>query len=130
MNRQNEKGQTLVSFALILPILVMLFALVIDTGYTYLEEKQLKDGVLIGLKYGMKHHEEDVKDQVRELIVENVDNISILNIYMEENQIKIQAKKPKKNIFTSMFLNDSSELEVIYTAYLNEDEWKIVKERG
>ena len=49
---------------------------------------------------------------------------------MEENQIKIQAKKPKKNIFTSMFLNDSSELEVIYTAYLNEDEWKIVKERG
>ncbi len=130
MNRQNEKGQTLVSFALILPILVMLFALVIDTGYTYLEEKQLKDGVLIGLKYGMKHHEEDVKDQVRELIVENVDDISILNIYMEENQIKIQAKKPKKNIFTSMFLNDSSELEVIYTAYLNEDEWKIVKERG
>ena len=130
MNRQNEKGQTLVSFALILPILVMLFALVIDTGYTYLEEKQLKDGVLIGLKYGMNHHEEDVKDQVRELIVENVDNISILNIYMEENQIKIQAKKPKKNIFTSMFLNDSSELEVIYTAYLNEDEWKIVKERG
>lgn len=130
MNRQNEKGQTLVSFALILPILVMLFALVIDTGYTYLEEKQLKDRVLIGLKYGMKHHEEDVKDQVRELIVENVDNISILNIYMEENQIKIQAKKPKKNIFTSMFLNDSSELEVIYTAYLNEDEWKIVKERG
>lgn len=130
MNRQNEKGQTLVSFALILPILVMLFALVIDTGYTYLEEKQLKDGVLIGLKYGMKHHEEDVKDQVRELIVENVDDISILNIYVEENQIKIQAKKPKKNIFTSMFLNDSSELEVIYTAYLNEDEWKIVKERG
>ena len=130
MNRQNEKGQTLVSFALILPILVMLFALVIDTGYTYLEEKQLKDGVLIGLKYGMKHHEEDVKDQVRELIVENVDNISILNIYMEENQIKIKKKKPKKNIFTSMFLNDSSELEVIYTAYLNEDEWKIVKERG
>ena len=130
MKRQNEKGQTLVSFALILPILVMLFALVIDTGYTYLEEKQLKDGVLIGLKYGMKHHEEDVKDQVRELIVENVDDISILNIYMEENQIKIQAKKPKKNIFTSMFLNDSSELEVIYTAYLNEDEWKIVKERG
>ena len=130
MNRQNDKGQTLVSFALILPILVMLFALVIDTGYTYLEEKQLKDGVLIGLKYGMKHHEEDVKDQVRELIVENVDDISILNIYMEENQIKIQAKKPKKNIFTSMFLNDSSELEVIYTAYLNEDEWKIVKERG
>lgn len=130
MNRQNEKGQTLVSFALILPILVMLFALVIDTGYTYLEEKQLKDGVLIGLKYGMKHHEEDVKDQVRELIVENVDDISILNIYMEENQIKIQAKKPKKNIFTSMFLNDSSELEVIYTAYLNEDEWEIVKERG
>lgn len=130
MNRQNEKGQTLVSFALILPILVMLFALVIDTGYTYLEEKQLKDGVLIGLKYGMKHHEEDVKDQVRELIVENVDDISIFNIYMEENQIKIQAKKPKKNIFTSMFLNDSSELEVIYTAYLNEDEWKIVKERG
>ena len=130
MNRQNEKGQTLVSFALILPILVMLFALVIETGYTYLEEKQLKDGVLIGLKYGMKHHEEDVKDQVRELIVENVDDISILNIYMEENQSKIQAKKPKKNIFTSMFLNDSSELEVIYTAYLNEDEWKIVKERG
>ena len=43
----DHKGQTLVSFALILPILVMLFALVIDTGYTYLEDKKLKDSVLI-----------------------------------------------------------------------------------
>ena len=41
---KDEKGQTLVSFALILPILVMLFALVIDTGTIYLEQKELRDG--------------------------------------------------------------------------------------
>lgn len=124
----DHKGQTLVSFALILPILVMLFALVIDTGYTYLEDKKLKDSVLIGLKYGMKHYEEDPKTEIRDIITENVDGLSMLNIYTEGNQIKIQAHKPKKRIFFNF--NTSSELVVIYTAYQDAGTWKIVKERG
>ncbi len=124
----NHKGQTLVSFALILPLLVMLFALVIDTGYTYLEEKELKYSVLIGLKYGMKHYDEDPKDEIRNVIAENVDGLSVLNIYTEGNQIKIQAKKPKKRIFFNF--NTSAELSVIYTAYQDAGTWKIVKERG
>lgn len=123
-----HKGQTLVSFALILPLLVMLFALVIDTGYTYLEDKKLKDSVLIGLKYGMKHYEEDPKTEIRDIITENVDGLSMLNIYTEGNQIKIQAHKPKKRIFFNF--NTSSELVVIYTAYQDAGTWKIVKERG
>ena len=128
MRNLNHKGQTLVSFALILPLLVMLFALVIDTGYTYLEEKKLKDSVLIGLKYGMKHYEEDPKEEIRDMIAENVDGLSLLNIYTEGNQIKIQAKKPKKRIFFNF--NTSTELSVIYTAYQDAGTWKIVKERG
>lgn len=124
----DHRGQTLVSFALILPILVMLFALVIDTGYTYLEDKKLKDSVLIGLKYGMKHYEEDPKTEIRDIITENVDGLSMLNIYTEGNQIKIQAHKPKKRIFFNF--NTSSELVVIYTAYQDAGTWKIVKERG
>ncbi len=124
----DHKGQTLVSFALILPLLVMLFALVIDTGYTYLEDKKLKDSVLIGLKYGMKHYEEDPKTEIRDIITENVDGLSMLNIYTEGNQIKIQAHKPKKRIFFNF--NTSSELVVIYTAYQDAGTWKIVKERG
>lgn len=128
MRNLNHKGQTLVSFALILPLLVMLFALVIDTGYTYLEEKELKDGVLIGLKYGMKHYDGDPKDEIRNVIAENVDGLSVLNIYTEGNQIKIQAKKPKKRIFFNF--NTSTELSVIYTAYQDAGTWKIVKERG
>lgn len=128
MRNLNHKGQTLVSFALILPLLVMLFALVIDTGYTYLEEKELKDSVLIGLKYGMKHYEEDPKEEIRDMIAENVDGLSLLNIYTEGNQIKIQAKKPKKRIFFNF--NTSTELSVIYTAYQDAGTWKIVKERG
>lgn len=124
----DHRGQTLVSFALILPLLVMLFALVIDTGYTYLEDKKLKDSVLIGLKYGMKHYEEDPKTEIRDIITENVDGLSMLNIYTEGNQIKIQAHKPKKRIFFNF--NTSSELVVIYTAYQDAGTWKIVKERG
>ena len=124
----DHKGQTLVSFALILPILVMLFALVIDTGYTYLEDKKLKDSVLIGLKYGMKHYEEDPKTEIRDIITKNVDGLSMLNIYTEGNQIKIQAHKHKKRIFFKS--NTSSELEVIYTAYQDAGTRKIVKERG
>ena len=124
----DHRGQTLVSFALILPLLVMLFALVIDTGYTYLEDKKLKDSVFIGLKYGMKHYEEDPKTEIRDIITENVDGLSMLNIYTEGNQIKIQAHKPKKRIFFNF--NTSSELVVIYTAYQDAGTWKIVKERG
>ena len=124
----DHKGQTLVTFALILPLLVMLFALVIDTGYTYLEDKKLKDSVLIGLKYGMKHYEEDPKTEIRDIITENVDGLSMLNIYTEGNQIKIQAHKPKKRIFFNF--NTSSELVVIYTAYQDAGTWKIVKKRG
>ena len=62
------------------------------------------------------------------VIAENVDGLSVLNIYTEGNQIKIQAKKPKKRIFFNF--NTSTELSVIYTAYQDAGTWKIVKERG
>ena len=76
----------------------------------------------------MKHYEEDPKEEIRNIISENVDGLSLLNIYTEGNQIKIQAKKPKKRIFFNF--NTSAELSVIYTAYQDTDTWKIVKERG
>ena len=78
----------------------------------------------------MKHHPNDVKEQMRALIRENVEGISILNIYIEENQIKVQAKKPKKQNFMQFIIQDNPDIEVIYTAYLDNNKWKIVKERG
>ncbi|MBS7020518.1 MAG: pilus assembly protein [Firmicutes bacterium] len=126
----DKKGQSLTAFVLILPILLMLFALIIDTGSLYLEKKKLEDGVLTGLKYGMKHKDTDVKDKMRLLVRENVDGVTQLDIYTSDNQIKILAKKKKNTLLMGNIINQPSEMKVIYTAYFENQKWRIVKERG
>lgn len=126
----NKKGQSLTAFVLVLPLLLMLFALIIDTGSLYLEHKKLKDGVLTSLKYGMKHKDEDVKDNMRLLVRENVDGVTLLDIYTAENQIKIHAKKQKNTLLLNTLVDNAKEMEVIYTAYFDNHQWRIVKERG
>ena len=41
----NNKGQTLVTFIIILPILLIILALVVDLGFIYIEKRNIDNNV-------------------------------------------------------------------------------------
>lgn len=102
----NKKGQALVMFVMLLPIILMLFAYVFDSSYIVLEENKLNEVATESLKY---LEDKDI-DKVKEFIYKNNENINIVDL--DKNYIHI--KYDLKPIFGRFVGYDSYHLESIY----------------
>lgn len=102
----NKKGQALVMFVMLLPIVLMLFAYVFDSSYIVLEEKKLNDIAEKSLKYLEKYDIEKVKV----FIYENNKNIIIKDLGNNYIHLKYDAKP----IFGRFVGYDYYHLESIY----------------
>lgn len=81
----NNKGQSLVVFVILLPILLILMAFSIDIGYQLIEKSKLVDINKTAITYLVK----DKKDQntIKEVIAKNDKEIKIEKI--TQNRIKL-----------------------------------------
>ena len=102
----NKKGQALVMFVMLLPIILMLFAYVFDSAYIVLEENKLND---IAKKSLIYLENKDI-EKVKIFISKNNKNINIKNI--ENNHIHL--KYDLKPIFGRFVGYDKYHLESIY----------------
>ena len=60
----NHKGQTLVAFVILLPLVLLIFALVIDTGYILKEHIRLQNTTKIILQNTFEKRFEDDYEQI------------------------------------------------------------------
>lgn len=51
--KKSEKGQALVEFALVLPILLMLLCGIIDMGWLFVNSYQVEDAAYDGVRYAV-----------------------------------------------------------------------------
>ena len=107
----NNRGQSLITFVLILPLLVLFIAFFIDSSLSIAEKSKLEGSVYDNL---VKVLEEDIRDidKISNAIKKNVD--SDILVIIDEDNIKINAKSHKKNIFGKMFKLPYYDLEVNY----------------
>ena len=71
----NNKGQTLVLFVLILPIIIFIMLLVIDVSNMFITKQELNNINKIVLNYGLDIiEEENIDSKLEELINKNVLN--------------------------------------------------------
>ena len=74
----NNKGQSLVMFVLIIPILLIVLIVVLDVGRMYLERRELDNINYIALDYGIpKINEENINEKIVEIIKKNDKEIII-----------------------------------------------------
>ena len=107
----NNKGQSLVTFVLILPLIVLFIAFFVDSSLSKKKKNKLEGVIYDNLKTSLESDIRDV-EKINDAIKKNVDADIIITI--NEDDIKINAKSKKKNIFGKIFKLPYYNLEVNY----------------
>ena len=124
----NRRGQVLVAFILLLPIIFMLIALIIDCGYLYIEKRNVDNNIKDVIKYGLKNIEVDgIENKLKNQLYFNIEEIEKLNIKINNKIIEIELEKSKKSIFTLVFSKYKYKITSHYKGYINEEKIVIRK---
>lgn len=100
----NNKGQVLVLFLLLLPVILILFAFVIDKSYLLYEESKLNNIGNIACDYIL---EENDINKLKQLVIENDNQIN--NIKLVDDEITL--KKEIKSLFGSVIGIDTYKIK-------------------
>lgn len=120
MNKLNNKGQSLVMFILIIPILLLIMILVIDLGNIIVTKTHLDNTSYLVIDYALDHlEEEDLESKVLGLI--NVNNGGGLEtkIDISNDKILVTTRKEVKGLLTN-----SIKIKTIisnYEGYIKDD---------
>lgn len=113
MNKLNNKGQSLVMFILIIPILLLIMILVIDLGNIIVTKTHLDNTNYLVIDYALDHlEEEDLESKVLGLI--NVNNGGGLEtkIDISNDKILVTTRKEVKGLLTN-----SIKIKTIISSY-------------
>lgn len=93
MNRIfNNKGQTLVMFVMILPILLMIIMMVIDIGKMVQRREELDSINYILVDYGLDNVDLDnLEDKLKEILGKNDKNIDIVKINIDKESLEVEV---------------------------------------
>lgn len=123
-----NKGQVLVVFILIIPLLFMLGGVIIDTGLLYIEKRKIDNTVKDAIEYGLDNLENnDIDKKLYNLININIDNITDIDIKVENNLINIHVFKDELGIFSHLINNKKYEIDVNYEGYIKNNDLVIIR---
>ena len=127
----NKKGQVLIAFVLLLPVMFMLAGLIIDCGYLYIEKRNIDNNIKDAIEYGLKNIEEDspvLEQKIKNQLNINISDIKNINIKINSKAIEIELQKSKKGIFTLIYSKSEYKISGHYKGYIYDDEIVVRKE--
>lgn len=99
----NHKGQVLVVFVLLLPILLICASLIIDVGLSYLEKRNIERMTEETISYALDHLDQEetaLKTNMTHLLNQNIKNIYDIRISIQNETITITIETRTNYIFT------------------------------
>lgn len=125
----NRKGQVLVSFLLVLPLLLILLVFIVDMGLMKVDERKVEHVIKEAINYELKSSE--INDlRVNNYIRNNLSDIRDVNVVVGTDNIKVSVSVYKKSIFNSLIKNKNYTISKSYYGYKENDKIKIIKENG
>ena len=89
----NNKGQSLVMFVLILPIILMILVMVVDIGKMMLLRSSLNNINYIAIDYGLDNLDrENIVGDIEEVIYKNKSDIDSVSVLIDDGKIQITLK--------------------------------------
>jgi len=120
----NNKGQSLVVFIIILPILLIILTLVIDFGFMYIEKRNIDNNCYDAVEYYFENmNTGDIDQKVNNLLNENIKNIDEILINDTNDYVEISVTKNRKSIYS--IISNDTEIKITYKA-IKEDK-RIIK---
>ena len=122
----NNKGQSLVLFVIMLPILVFILILVIDIGKIILLKQELSNIREIVLDYGIdKIDDEDIETKLEDLIRLNKNDIDNINLYIEDDKLYIKLEDRCEGMFSGFIDISIFNIKTGYVGYIENEEKRI-----
>lgn len=122
----NNKGQVLVVFIILIPILFMLIGIIFDVCYASYEKGKIENDLEYILKTSLENNLSE--SEIEDLLDKNIDNIENYNISFDNNVLSIYIDANVDGVFKNLFDNPIEKISVSYRGYISDD--KIVIERG
>ena len=121
----NNKGQSLVLFILIIPILLGIMALVIDVGNALNQKNKMENTIEFVINYGL---EEEIKDEqeLKTLLNYNLEDCEN-TLRITENKIIVSSTSYVEGIFTKILNIKGFLIKSRYQGYLDGDTKRIEK---
>ena len=107
----NKKGQVLVCFVLLIPIIIMFLGLIVDVGSNLSERKRIDNTLNSIISYSLKNKEVVTEEMILENLNENL-NYENVNIVLNEETIEITLTKNSNSVFDKLFEIGINEIEM------------------
>ena len=123
----NHKGQVLVLFMLLLPLIFMALALIIDTGLLYMEKRHVDLVIKDVVEYGIKNIDSVTEQELYDLIDRNLDTVNKKEIINNSGILNITVTLEKESIFAKIFGREKYQIESTYKGMIEQKKIKIVR---
>lgn len=129
MNRLNNRGQTLIMFVILVPVILMLMALIIDTAYLYRENAKLESTTKSIIKNLYDSKEDDnINRMIINLYKENDIQTKNLEIISNTTSLKIINHYKVDSIFGKIIGLKQYEVKVSLKGYYDGNKLRVIKE--
>lgn len=126
MMKLNNKGQTLVMFIVIIPILISIMVLVIDLGSAFAKKQELNNVNKLVIEYGLDNlDQENLESDLTSYITMNAKDLSNVKVTVENNTINVTTKAYIDGIISKALNIDGFEIVSEYHGYLSASEKRI-----
>ena len=99
---KNEKGQSMVEFALVLPLLLTLLCGIIDLGWTYSNQYSVENATFAGVRYVAIHGSDiedseknklisDTTEKVKETLSKGAESPQI-DVHLEDKKVTVKVE--------------------------------------
>ena len=127
MMKLNNKGQSLVLFIVIIPIILLVFVLVYDIGTAIHEKNRLSNTSYMVIDYALDNIDSIDENDLISLITKNTDNLSGISVLIDNGKVNIKLTKNIKGVFGRAFNFDLIEAKSEYVGYILDGNKKIDK---
>ena len=139
----NNKGQSLILFVIVLPVVLFILVLVIDIGKVLVLRQELNNISEIVLDYGLDKLDMDdntssdiddsnynLEDELIEVIKLNKSDIDKIDVRIDNDRIYVDLYKGKEGIFSSLVDISMFNVKSSYVGYLDNNKKRIERVRG
>ena len=128
MKRMNNKGQVLVAFILMIPIIILMCVAITDVGLMNIESRRVNNTVRNSVKYGINNLDKtNIKDTMKSLIMDNLKNVDSISIDVDIDNS--YAKATVKVKYKGLINITNRDITSSYYANINDGKVTINKER-
>ena len=128
MRRMNNKGQVLVAFILMIPIILLMCVAITDVGLMNIESRRVNNTVRNSVKYGINNLDKtNIKDTMKSLIMDNLKNVDSVSIDVDIDNS--YAKATVKVKYKGLINITNRDITSSYYANINDGKVTINKER-